>query len=146
MQRLAGDTAGAKVTVERARNTIEQCYREEPGTPTLRGLSLVYALMGEKDLSLKRAERAVCFASRGVKIRCTDLSTRRTLALIQTMIGENQQRDLSSHAPVTNVLWGPGLGATSVTPALLRLDPVWDPLRVDPAFQKLCEEKQRLPR
>ena len=28
-----------------------------------------------------------------------------------------------------------------VTPALLRLDPIWDPLRGDPAFQKLCEEK-----
>jgi len=24
----------------------------------------------------------------------------------------------------------------------LRLDPVWDPLRADPRFQKLCEEKQ----
>jgi hypothetical protein len=24
----------------------------------------------------------------------------------------------------------------------LRLDPTWDPLRADPAFQKLCEEKQ----
>jgi hypothetical protein len=24
----------------------------------------------------------------------------------------------------------------------LKLDPIWDPLRADPAFQKLCEEKQ----
>src|SRR5207245_8827789 len=28
-----------------------------------------------------------------------------------------------------------------LTPALLRLDPIWDPLRGDPAFQKLCEDK-----
>jgi hypothetical protein len=27
-----------------------------------------------------------------------------------------------------------------ITPALLRIDPIWDPLRVDPDFQKLCEE------
>ena len=30
----------------------------------------------------------------------------------------------------------------SLVPAYLRLDPLWDPLRSDPAFQKLCEEKQ----
>jgi len=30
----------------------------------------------------------------------------------------------------------------TITAALLRLDPIWDPLRGDPSFQKLCEEKQ----
>jgi len=30
-----------------------------------------------------------------------------------------------------------------LTPALLRLQPQWDPLHSDPAFQKLCEEKQK---
>jgi hypothetical protein len=29
-----------------------------------------------------------------------------------------------------------------VTPALLRFDPTWDPLRANPDFQKLCEEKK----
>jgi len=48
---------------------------------------------------------------------------------------------------LTQLLQTPyGAGAanygTPVTPALLRLDPIWDPLRGDPAFQKLCEEKQ----
>jgi serine/threonine-protein kinase len=32
--------------------------------------------------------------------------------------------------------------ADSLTPALLRLDPVWDPIRNDPRFQKLVEEKR----
>jgi hypothetical protein len=29
-----------------------------------------------------------------------------------------------------------------ITRALLRFDPTWDPLRADPDFQKLCEEKK----
>jgi len=39
----------------------------------------------------------------------------------------------------------PGYGAlpqSPLTPALLRLDPMFDPLRNDQRFQKLCQEKQ----
>ena len=31
--------------------------------------------------------------------------------------------------------------AVPQTPATLRLDPMFDPLRNDPRFQKLCEDK-----
>ena len=30
-----------------------------------------------------------------------------------------------------------------ITPTMLRIDPVWDPIRNDPRFQKLCEEKPK---
>jgi hypothetical protein len=35
---------------------------------------------------------------------------------------------------------GPG---APLTPALLRLDPMFDPLRGDQRFQELCEEKKQ---
>ena len=65
------------------------------------------------------------------------------LALIQTMFGENS-RAISISQRLLQTPYGGGFlyAPTPVTPALLRLDPIWDPLRADPAFQKLCEEKQ----
>jgi hypothetical protein len=63
------------------------------------------------------------------------------LALIQTMVGENS-RAISGLAQLLQKPYLSGFYATPITPALLRLDPIWDPLRADPAFQKLCEEKQ----
>jgi len=64
------------------------------------------------------------------------------LALIQTIFGENSRAisalTLLLQTPYQSWHYGPA----PITPALLRLDPLWDPLRADPAFQKLCEEKQ----
>ena len=33
-------------------------------------------------------------------------------------------------------------GATFLTPATLRLDPIWDPIRNDPRFQELVAENK----
>ena len=142
MQRLAGDTAGAKVTAEQARKTLEQLYRDQPDNADLAAeLSRAYAAMGEKDSALKVAERAVMLLPRA-KDAVNGPAFEENLALIQTIFGENG-RAIST---LTQLLQTPYQGwryaAAPITPALLRLDPIWDPLRGDPAFQKLCEEKQ----
>ena len=63
------------------------------------------------------------------------------LAFIQAMFGENS-RAISTLTELLQTPYGWGYGLAPITPAHLRLDPIWDPLRADPAFQKLCEEKQ----
>ena len=69
-------------------------------------------------------------------------SPRRDLAVIQTIFGENS-RAISTLTQLLETPYGSSnYISTPITPALLRLDPLWDPLRSDPAFQKLCEEKQ----
>ena len=78
MQRLAGDTAGAKVTAEQARNTLEQLCKDQPDNALLAVLlSLAYAVMGEKDSALKVAERAIMLLPRA-KDAVTDLPAKRT--------------------------------------------------------------------
>jgi hypothetical protein len=65
------------------------------------------------------------------------------LAFIQTIFGENSRAISTLNQLVQTPYNSYGYTPMPITPALLRLDPIWDPLRADPAFQKLCEEKQK---
>ena len=141
-QRFAGDTAGAKITAEQARNTFEQLYRDQPDNVYLATcLSQAYAAMGEKDLALEAAERAIMLSS-SAKDALDRAGMEENLALILAIFGENKRAIsiLSDLLQTPYTSWFYGLAP--ITPALLRLDPIWDSLRADPAFQKLCEEKQ----
>jgi serine/threonine protein kinase/Tfp pilus assembly protein PilF len=143
-QRLNGDTAGAKVSAEQGRNTLEPLCNDQPDNAYfVAALSWPNALLGEKEAALKEAERAIMLFP-SIKDRVWGPIFEENLAVIQMMVGENS-RAIST---LTRLLqtpyfgWTYGFGRTPVTLALLRLDPHWDPLRTDPAFQKLCEEKQ----
>src|SRR5262249_38165698 len=139
-QRFAGDTTGAKVAAESARNILEPVYRDQSRSPAARAaaaaqLSQAHAVMGLKVSALEAAEHAIKLLPRA-KDSLLGPSYEENLALIQTIFGENS-RAIST---LTLLLQIPYAGA--ITPALLRFDPLWDPLRGDPDFQKLCEEKQ----
>ena len=140
VQRLAGDTAGAKITAALARSTLEQLCRDQPDNANLAGmLSQANAALGEKDAALKEAERAISLSA-SVKDRVIEPAAEENLALIQTIFGENS-RAISTLTRLLQTPYSSWLRDTPITPALLRLDPIWDPLRSDPRFQKLCVEK-----
>jgi TolB-like protein/Flp pilus assembly protein TadD len=130
-QRLDGDTAGAKVTAEQARNALEP---EQPYNAMLEvQVALADAVLGESD-SARDVERAILDP-------ITQPGDSVYLALVQTVFGENSEA-ISTLTRLLKMPDGYIYSPAPVTPALLRLDPLWDPLRADPAFQKLCEEKQ----
>jgi tetratricopeptide (TPR) repeat protein len=140
-QRLASDTAGAKVTGEKARATIDLLYGEQPDNFQLAvTISQAYAVMGEKDSALREAQRAITLLPRA-KDPASGPALEQNLALIQMAFGQNSSA-ISTLRQLLQTPYDGELYATPITPALLRLDPLWDPLRSDPAFQKLCEEKQ----
>ena len=137
MQRVAGNTAGAKITAERARNTLEPLYRHQPDNFVFAtSLSQIYAAMGQKQSALKAAEESIVLLP-SAKDRVSGPSLEQNLALIQAIFGENS-RAISTLTQLLQTAYGSWLyDPVPITPALLRLDPFWDPLRTDPAFQEL---------
>ena len=142
IQRVAGDTASAKAAAEQARNTLEPLSKNQPDNAFVpAALGVDYAILDEKSSALNEAQRAITLVPSS-KDRLSGPGYEENLALIETMIGENS-RAISTLARLLQTPYGGWLyNPAPITPALLRLDPLWDPLRADPAFQKLCEEKQ----
>ena len=143
-QHEAGDSAGAKITAEQARNTLEPICKTQPDNDfAATCLSQAYALLGDRNSALKEAERAIALKP-SAEYGASSPGLNENLALVRTIIGENTGA-ISILAPLLEVPYSSGssLYGTPITPALLRLDPTWDPLRADPAFRKLYEEKRR---
>ena len=58
------------------------------------------------------------------------------MAQIYALLG-----DADRAVPILKRLLQIPYGRSAITPALLRLDPVWDQIRNDPRFQELASEK-----
>ena len=140
-RRLAGDKAGEKAAAEEARNIIEPLCKNQPDNSFFaQQLALANAGLGEKDAALDQAERAIILLP-STKDRVSGPTREEVTALIQMIFGETA-RPISTlsrllQTPYISWLYYP----MPATPALLRLDPIWDPLRADPVFQKMCEER-----
>src|SRR5215831_8444593 len=90
-QRFVGDTAGARVTAQQARNTVEPLYKEQPDNPNLEvQLALADAVLGERDSALREAERAMMTLDPITKTEAR-LGDEEYLAIIQTVLGENSR-------------------------------------------------------
>jgi TolB-like protein/Tfp pilus assembly protein PilF len=138
---IAGDTAQAKAFAEQARNTLEPLSKDQPDNAFIAAaLAVAYAILDEKSPALNEAQRAMTLVPSS-KDRLSGPGFEENLALVEMIIGENS-RAISTLTRLLQTPYGGWLyNPAPITPALLKLDPIWDPLRADPAFQKLLDAR-----
>ncbi len=133
-EQLSGDHEAAHRAYSRALEALQQ-VSESPGVVYARAMA--QAGLGQKTAALASARRLMALlpASRDAFIGPMGEFY---LAVIQAKVGE-KSRAIATLKHLLAMPPGSAVSA-SLTPALLRIDPNWDPLRGDPAFQALIKK------
>jgi len=141
-QEVAGDQAAAQESWRQARRELEFLLKEQPENYSLIGdLALTNVGLGDKAAALALVERAMAVMPIEKDALFGPIPVE-FLARVAAQLGE-RDRAISALQKLLSIPYCGALAADApLTPALLRLDPMFDPLRTDPRFEKLCEEKQ----
>ena len=139
-QDVAGDRAAAQESWRQARSELEPFLKEQPDNYVLIGdLALVNMCLGDKAAALALSEQAMTVLPLEKDV-VDGPAPIEIFARVAAQLGERDR----AIAALQKLLSIPSEGALAsrvpLTPALLRLDPMFDPLRNDQRFQELTVE------
>jgi TolB-like protein/Tfp pilus assembly protein PilF len=139
-QEVLGDQSAAQETWRQARSDLDSFLKEQPENSLLIGdLALTNMGLGDKAAAFKLIERAMA-ANPIEKDALVGPLSIDILARVAARMGEPTRAIAALQKLLSLPYSGPLAARVPLTPALLRLDPMFDPLRDDPRFQKLIAD------